>query len=104
LAGESWVIRRVQKLLEAVSGCRTRNVTVLVSGETGTEKELVASLFTREQARFGPLVRFNCAAIAPELADAELFGHTKGAFNRCTTARRGFFAEAHGGTLSSTKW
>src|SRR5262249_27381484 len=47
----------------------------------------------------GPLVRFNCAAIPAELAEAELFGHTRGAFTGAQQARRGFFAEADGGTL-----
>ncbi len=78
----------------------SRDVTVLIRGETGTGKELLATLIHAASPRAkGPLVRFNCAAIAPELADAELFGHTRGAFTGATSARRGFVQEAHGGTL-----
>jgi DNA-binding NtrC family response regulator len=77
-----------------------RDVTVLIRGETGTGKELIATLIHAASPRAkGPLIRFNCAAIAPELADAELFGHTRGAFTGATSARRGFVQEAHGGTL-----
>src|SRR5438105_11592374 len=77
-----------------------RHEAVLVRGETGTGKELVAALIHAESKRAkGPLVRFNCAAIPGELAEAELFGHTRGAFTGATQARRGFFAEADGGTL-----
>src|SRR6202011_1516066 len=60
----------------------------------------IASLIHAESRRAaGPLVRFNCAAIPGELAEAELFGHTRGAFTGAAQARRGFFAEANGGTL-----
>src|SRR5205807_10505225 len=58
----------------------SRDVTVLVRGETGTGKEFVAELLHAQSPRAAaPLVRFNCAALPPELADAELFGHIKGA-------------------------
>jgi len=77
-----------------------KDITVLVRGETGTGKELIASLIHAESRRAkGPLVRFNCAAIPAELAEAELFGHARGAFTGAAQARRGFFAEANGGTL-----
>jgi two-component system response regulator AtoC len=77
-----------------------KDVTVLVRGETGTGKELIASLLHAEGHRSKrPLVRFNCAAIPGELAEAELFGHARGAFTGAQGARRGFFAEADGGTL-----
>ena len=77
-----------------------RNVPVLVQGETGTGKELLAALLhSGSERRAAPFVRFNCAAIAPELAESELFGHARGAFTGATAPHRGFFAQAHGGTL-----
>jgi len=97
IVAESPAMRR---LIEAVSRVAPRDITVLIQGETGTGKELVASLLHAESRRAkGPLVRFNCAAIPAELAEAELFGHTRGAFTGAVAARRGFFAEADGGTL-----
>ena len=90
----------MRRLIDAVTRVAPRDITVLVRGETGTGKELVAALIHGESKRAkGPLVRFNCAAIPGELAEAELFGHTRGAFTGATQARRGFFAEADGGTL-----
>jgi two-component system, NtrC family, response regulator AtoC len=71
-----------------------------VRGETGTGKELIGSLLHAQSRRAGgPLVRFNCGAIPAELAEAELFGHTRGAFTGATQAQAGFFAEADHGTL-----
>ena len=97
IVGDSPAMRR---LIDAVSRVAPRDITVLVRGETGTGKELVAALVHAESRRAkGPLVRFNCAAIPAELAEAELFGHARGAFTGATQARRGFFAEADGGTL-----
>jgi two-component system response regulator AtoC len=73
---------------------------VLVRGETGTGKEFVAELLHAQSTRSkNPLIRFNCAALPAELADAELFGHVRGAFTGATTGRPGFFAQADGGTL-----
>jgi len=90
----------MKRLLDAVSRVAPKDITVLVRGETGTGKELVASLIHGESRRAqGPLVRFNCAAIPSELADAELFGHARGAFTGAAQARRGFFAQADRGTL-----
>src|SRR5438067_5045463 len=97
IVGDSPPMRR---LLETVSRVGSKDITVLLRGETGTGKELIASLIHAESRRAaGPLVRFNCAAIPGELAEAELFGHTRGAFTGANQARRGFFAEADGGTL-----
>jgi two-component system response regulator AtoC len=97
IVGDSMPMRR---LMEAVSRIAPRDITVLIRGETGTGKELVAALVHAESRRAnGPLVRFNCAAIPGELAEAELFGHARGAFTGAAQARRGFFAEADGGTL-----
>ncbi len=90
----------MRRLLEATSRIATRDVTVLVRGETGTGKEFVAELLHAQSARAKkPLIRFNCAALPAELADAELFGHVRGAFTGATTGRPGFFAQADGGTL-----
>jgi DNA-binding NtrC family response regulator len=97
IVGESVAMRRV---IDAASRVAPRDITVLVRGDTGTGKELVAALIHAESKRARkPLVRFNCAAIPGELAEAELFGHARGAFTGAVTARRGFFAEADGGTL-----
>jgi two-component system response regulator AtoC len=100
--GKSFVAESapMRALLDSVARVAPKDVTVLVRGETGTGKELVASLLHAQSRRAaGPLVRFNCAAIPSELAEAELFGHARGAFTGATQARRGFFAEADGGTL-----
>jgi two-component system response regulator AtoC len=92
--------RLMVRLLDAAERVASKDVTVLVRGETGTGKEFVAHLLHAASPRAkAPLVRFNCAAIPAELAEAELFGHVKGAFTGATAARAGFFAEAHGGTL-----
>ncbi|HEY5956145.1 MAG TPA: sigma-54 dependent transcriptional regulator [Polyangiaceae bacterium] len=77
-----------------------RNVTVLITGESGTGKERVAEAIVRASARVEKrFVRFNCAALAPELAEAELFGHARGAFTGAVRSRSGLFREADGGTL-----
>jgi len=97
LVGQSPAFRR---LLDDVRRVARRPVTVLLRGETGTGKELVASMIHAESPRrAGPCVRFNCAAIPAELAEAELFGHVKGAFTGAVASRRGYFAQADGGTL-----
>ena len=90
----------MRQVLDATARVAPKEITVLVRGETGTGKELIGSLLHAQSRRAaGPLVRFNCGAIPAELAEAELFGHTRGAFTGATQARRGFFAEADGGTL-----
>ena len=91
---------QMRALLEEVARIASREIPVLVRGETGTGKELVAALLHAQSRRVsGPLVRVNCAAIPAELAEAELFGHARGAYTGATQARRGFFAQADGGTL-----
>jgi len=73
---------------------------VLIQGENGTGKELVArALHASSPRRHMPFVAVNCSAIPEELVEAELFGHEKGAFTGAAQARRGRFEEAHGGTL-----
>lgn len=97
LVGESPAFRR---LLADAERLAPLDIPVLVRGETGTGKELVATLLHAASGRAErPCVRFNCAAIAADVAEAELFGHTKGAFTGAVAARRGFFAEAAGGTV-----
>jgi transcriptional regulator with GAF, ATPase, and Fis domain len=72
---------------------------VLLHGETGTGKEVMARRLHRESRRKGPFVPVNCATVSRELVAAELFGHVKGAFSGATSARPGLFRAAHTGTL-----
>ena len=73
---------------------------VLIFGETGTGKELIArAIHNRSTRRNGPFDRVNCGAIPPELIDSQLFGHERGAFTGAVEARRGWFERADGGTL-----
>jgi two-component system response regulator HydG len=78
----------------------SKDVTVLVTGETGTGKERAAEALVRASPRATrPFVRFNCAELPAELAEAELFGHTRGAFTGAQRERLGLFREADGGTI-----
>jgi len=86
--------------VERASRAAALNRPVLVIGERGTGKELVAERLHRLSPRWaGPLVTMNCAALAETLIEAELFGHEAGAFTGATKARQGRFEEADGGTL-----
>jgi DNA-binding NtrC family response regulator len=77
-----------------------RDVTVLLTGESGTGKERVAEALVRASRRAAkPFVRFNCAALTADLAEAELFGHSRGAFTGAQRPRSGLFREADGGTI-----
>lgn len=97
LVGESPRFRQVVRDAERVA---KRDVPVLLRGGSGTGKELIAALIHASSPRTSaPFVRFNCGAIPAELAEAELFGHAKGAFTGAHQARRGFFAQADGGTI-----
>ncbi|MDO9712200.1 sigma-54-dependent transcriptional regulator [Paracraurococcus lichenis] len=97
LIGVSTAMREVQKIIGRVAD---GDATVLVTGETGTGKEVVARALHRFGRRAaGPFVALNCAAIPADLLEAELFGHAKGAFTGALAERHGAFREAHGGTL-----
>jgi transcriptional regulator with GAF, ATPase, and Fis domain len=97
VVGTSEAMGRLASVVRAVAG---RTEPVLVLGETGTGKELVArALHELSARRAGPFVAVNCAALPESLAESELFGHTKGAFSGATTARPGLFRSAQGGTL-----
>jgi psp operon transcriptional activator len=86
--------------IERASRAATLNRPVLVIGERGTGKELIAERLHRLSPRWdGPLVTMNCAALTETLIEAELFGHEAGAFTGATKAREGRFEEADGGTL-----
>src|SRR5579859_393817 len=78
----------------------TSDVPVLIEGETGTGKEVLAESLHEASARSeGPFVIFDCTTVQPTLLEAELFGHERGAFTGAVSARRGLFEEANGGTL-----
>lgn len=97
LIGDSAPMRELTHLIRLVA---PRNSTVLIEGETGTGKEVVASSIHRLSNRSSkPLTVLNCAAIPEALLEAELFGHTKGAFTGAVQARVGRIEAAHGGTL-----
>jgi two-component system response regulator HydG len=90
----------MKRLAVLVARVASKEVTVLITGESGTGKERLAEAVVRASARHDkPFVRFNCAALNPELAAAELFGHKRGAFTGAIQARTGLFREADGGTL-----
>ena len=88
-----------QALLEQVEQFAPSEVTVLVTGETGTGKELVARHLHAKSGRTGPFVAVNCGAVSQTLAEAELFGHQAGAFTGATDTRAGWFETANNGTL-----
>ena len=89
-----------KRVLELVARVAPKDVTVLLTGESGVGKDvLAATLHTHSKRADKPLVRFNAAAIPGELAEAELFGHTKGAFTGATQARTGYFQQADKGPL-----
>jgi DNA-binding NtrC family response regulator len=97
IIGESRPIRQLQDLLTRLEDS---TATVLVSGESGAGKELVARcLHRRSDRREKPFVAINCAAMPPALLESELFGHVRGAFTDARQSRDGLFVQADGGTL-----
>jgi transcriptional regulator with GAF, ATPase, and Fis domain len=97
IVGHSPALRRVLHQVEQVAGPET---TVLIQGETGTGKELLARAIHQHSARRErPLVTVNCAALPPTLVESELFGYEKGAFTGALTRKVGRFELAHAGTL-----
>jgi Nif-specific regulatory protein len=90
----------MQNIFGMVAQVADSNTTVLIHGETGTGKELVARAIHKNSPRLkGPLVQVNCTAIPDTLLESELFGHERGAFTGAIHQRRGRFEEAHGGTI-----
>ena len=97
MVGES---RAMKELRQQIAMAAPTNGRVLIHGENGTGKELVArSVHALSRRAPGPFVEVNCAAIPEELIESELFGHARGAFTRAFAARRGKFEAADGGTL-----
>ena len=97
IVGESEAIIRVRELIDKVAQSEAR---VLITGENGTGKELVAKwLHCKSSRADAPFVEVNCAAIPSELIESELFGHERGAFTSAIKQRKGKFEQADGGTL-----
>jgi transcriptional regulator with GAF, ATPase, and Fis domain len=97
IAGGSHAITELIRNIDLVAASRS---TVLISGETGTGKELVArAVHDRSPQREMPFVKVNCAAIPETLLESELFGHVRGAFTDATGAKRGKFTLANGGSI-----
>jgi DNA-binding NtrC family response regulator len=97
IVGSSAAMQEVYKLVGRVAGS---DASVLITGETGTGKELVAeTLHQNSRRRKGPMVRVNCAALPEALLESELFGHEKGAFTGAVDRRKGRFELADGGTV-----
>ncbi|HVH29979.1 MAG TPA: sigma-54 dependent transcriptional regulator [Vicinamibacterales bacterium] len=97
IIGKSRAMQEVVQRAELVADTKS---TVLITGETGTGKELVArAIHHRSAQRDMPLIKVNCAAIPDTLLESELFGHVRGAFTGATTTKKGKFALADGGTI-----
>src|SRR3954469_22710472 len=97
IVGRSYAIRSVIEKIDKVAGTPAR---VLITGENGTGKELVArAVHSQSTRKTQPFVEVNCAAIPSELIESELFGHMKGSFTGAIADRPGKFEQAHGGTL-----
>jgi two-component system nitrogen regulation response regulator GlnG len=92
----------MQDVFRGIGRLSQSNVTVMITGESGSGKELIARALHKhrsKRARMGPFVAINTAAIPKDLLESELFGHERGAFTGAQTMRRGRFEQADGGTL-----
>jgi len=90
----------MQQILDVVERIRDRDIPVLITGETGTGKEVIANALHATSSRSKkPFVAINCCTLPEDLLDSELFGHVKGAYTGATTDREGLFQQADGGTL-----
>jgi two-component system, NtrC family, response regulator AtoC len=97
MIGQSPAMNQIYKTIGRVAGS---DASVLITGETGTGKELAANLIHQNSARrAGPLIKVNCAALPETLIESELFGHEKGAFTGAVAQRKGRFELAHKGTI-----
>jgi DNA-binding NtrC family response regulator len=97
MIGASREMRRLYPLCERLA---SSSVPLIIEGETGTGKEVLAqSIHEEGPRRDGPFVVFDCTAVAPSLVEAELFGHERGAFTGAVGTHHGVFEQAHGGTL-----
>ena len=94
--GGSSAMRRLYPLAERIA---RSNMPVIIEGETGTGKELLAESIHELSGRAGPFVVFDCTTVSPTLVESELFGHERGAFTGAVEPRPGIFQEANGGTL-----
>jgi len=95
--GISAAVKKIEQRLEKL--VRHREAPVLIKGETGVGKEVLATRLHALDPQNGPFIGVNCAAISPQLLESELFGHVKGAYTGAVTSHRGFFEQANGGTL-----
>ena len=97
IIGNSAAMQAIYKIIGRAAGT---DATILVTGETGTGKELVAqTIHSNSQYRHGPMIKVNCAALPETLLESELFGHEKGSFTGALTQRKGRFEMAHKGTI-----
>jgi DNA-binding NtrC family response regulator len=97
IVGRSKAMRAVLRLIRMVS---KSNATILIEGESGTGKELIARAVHQNSARSdGPFIAVDCAGMPDTLLESEVFGHVRGAFPDAVSNKKGFFVEAHGGTI-----
>ncbi|MCA9421546.1 MAG: sigma-54 factor interaction domain-containing protein, partial [Nitrospira sp.] len=86
-------------IFETITRTASSDATVLIVGETGTGKDLLARAIHRQSGRTGRFVAVNCSTISPEIIESELFGHERGAFTGAHQQKQGLFRYADGGTI-----